>query len=75
MGIGVSVFLLAVGAILRFAVSASAEGIDLPTVGTILMVVGGIGLLISLFFLAQSSDRRRETTRPADREVTREREY
>lgn len=48
MGIGVSVFLMAVGAILTFAVEASAEGIDINTVGIILMVVGAIGLLVSL---------------------------
>jgi heme/copper-type cytochrome/quinol oxidase subunit 2 len=59
MGIGVSVFLLAVGAILRFAVSASTEGIDLQTVGTILIVVGVIGLLMSIFFWSAWTDRRR----------------
>ncbi|HEX6888525.1 MAG TPA: DUF6458 family protein, partial [Candidatus Nanopelagicales bacterium] len=48
MGIGVSIFLLAVGAILTFAVDAEVSGIDLTTVGVILMVVGGIGLLVTL---------------------------
>jgi hypothetical protein len=48
MGIGVSIFLLAVGAILTFAVDAQVSGIDLTTVGVILMVVGGIGLLVTL---------------------------
>ncbi|MGI8775640.1 MAG: DUF6458 family protein [Actinomycetota bacterium] len=77
MGIGVSVFLLAIGAILRFAVSASTEGIDLQAVGVILMVVGVIGLLMSLLFWSTWSDRRRGAP-PADRaerEVVREREY
>ena len=48
MGIGVSIFLLAVGAILTFAVEAEAEGIDINTVGVILMIVGGVGLLLSM---------------------------
>ena len=50
MGLGVSIFLIAAGAILAFAVEVSAEGIDLETVGVILMIVGGIGLLASLLF-------------------------
>ena len=50
MGIGVSVFLLAVGAIMTFALEASADGIDLDTVGIILMIVGALGLLLSLLF-------------------------
>jgi len=48
MGIGVSVFLIAVGAILTFAVSATVSGLELSTVGVILMVVGGIGLAMTL---------------------------
>lgn len=50
MGIGVSIFLLAVGAILAFAVEFTAEGIDLNTVGVILMVVGGLGVVLSMLF-------------------------
>jgi hypothetical protein len=50
MGIGVSIFLIAVGAILAFAVNVATNGIDLNMVGVILMVVGGIGLLLSLIF-------------------------
>jgi hypothetical protein len=58
MGIGTSIFLVALGAILRFAVSDSEiAGIDLATVGLILMVAGILGLLISLFLLTQSRDR------------------
>lgn len=48
MGIGVSVFLIAVGAILAFAVDVQTSGVDLSTVGAILMIVGAIGLLASL---------------------------
>lgn len=70
MGIGVSIFLLAVGAILAFAVTASVAGIELQTVGWILMVVGVIGLLISVLWLTVLSDRRRGTAPDAspDRE-------
>ncbi len=50
MSLGASLFLIAVGAILRFAVTATLAGIDIQVVGTILMVIGGIGFLISLFF-------------------------
>lgn len=50
MGIGVSIFLIAVGAILAFAVDVATRGIDLNMVGVILMIVGGIGLLLSLIF-------------------------
>ena len=48
MGIGVSIFLIAAGAIMAFAVEAEAEGFDINTVGVILMVVGALGLLTSL---------------------------
>lgn len=50
MGIGVSVFLIAVGAILNFAITWTTEGVDLDTVGVILMIVGAIGLLMSMLF-------------------------
>lgn len=48
MGIGVAVFLIAVGAILTFALETEVSGIDLDTVGVILMIVGAIGLLVTL---------------------------
>jgi hypothetical protein len=50
MGIGVSILLIAVGAILAFAVNVTTSGIDLDTVGVILMIVGLLGLLLSLVF-------------------------
>ena len=50
MGIGVSVFLLAVGAVLAFAVSATVPNANLDMIGLILMITGGIGLLVSLAF-------------------------
>ncbi|MGZ4595131.1 MAG: DUF6458 family protein [Actinomycetes bacterium] len=49
MGIGVSIFLIAVGAILAFAVNASVSGLDIAVVGYILMAVGIIGLIMTAF--------------------------
>jgi len=50
MGIGTSILLIAVGAILRFAVTVTTSGVDLQTVGVILMAVGAIGFIASLVF-------------------------
>ncbi len=57
MGMGTSIFFIALGAILKFAVTASVSGIDLATVGVILMVVGILGLVISLISLMQAHRR------------------
>jgi hypothetical protein len=50
MGIGVSLVMIAVGAILTWAVTAEVSGIDINTVGVILMVVGAVGAVLSLVF-------------------------
>jgi hypothetical protein len=50
MGLGVSLFLIAVGAILTWAVNAEVSGLDVTAVGVILMVTGAVGLLLSLMF-------------------------
>ncbi len=50
MGIGVSLILIAAGAILAWAVNATVSGVDINTVGVILMVVGIVGLVLSLVF-------------------------
>ncbi len=47
-GFGGSLFLIAVGAVLAFAVSVDAEGFNLNTIGIILMVVGALGLILTL---------------------------
>ena len=53
MGIGVSTVLIALGAVLAFAVEVeSAEGININTIGIILMVAGAIGLLMTLLVFA-----------------------
>jgi hypothetical protein len=50
MGIGVSLILIAAGAILTWAVNATVSGVDINTIGVILMIVGAIGLVLSLMF-------------------------
>jgi hypothetical protein len=50
MGLGTSLILIAVGAILRFAVSVTTSGFNLHTIGIILMIIGAIGLVLSLIF-------------------------
>jgi hypothetical protein len=68
MGIGTSLLLIAVGAILRFAVTDSISGISLSTVGLILLIVGIVGLVISLF-MTQMWNRRSDTVVTRDRYV------
>jgi len=50
LGIGVGIFLIAVGAILAFAVHATTSGVNLHTVGWILIAVGAAGILLSMLF-------------------------
>ncbi len=50
MGLGTSLFLIAVGAILDFAVSVNTQGFNIHTIGVILMIVGAIGVVLSLIF-------------------------
>ena len=68
MRIGTALVLIAIGAILYFAVNVDAEGFNINTIGVILMVVGIVGLVISLV-LANTFDRR------GDRTVVRDRDY
>jgi hypothetical protein len=70
MGVGTSLFLIAVGAILKFAVTATVSGIDIATVGVILMVVGAVGLVLSLLALGRRArDGRRARARRRARPV------
>lgn len=75
MGITGSLVLLAIGAILAFAVDIDTEGIDLNTVGVILMIVGAIGAVMSMMFWSSWGGwgNRRETV-VRDRDVVRERD-
>lgn len=56
MGIGAGIFLIAVGAVLTFALERSVEGINIDMVGVILMIAGGIGLLWSLIVMGGRND-------------------
>lgn len=64
MRIGASLFLIAIGAILKFAVTKQVNGIDLTTVGVVLMVVGLGGLALTL--LMMSTRRRTDVVHRAD---------
>ena len=57
MTIGTSLFLLALGAIFKFAITDSIDGVDLSTIGVILMVVGAVGLIISIFYMSSLRNR------------------
>ena len=68
MGLGVSILLIALGAILAFAVNAHVSGIDVQTVGWILLIVGILGIALSMIFWSSwagpgywSGSRRRTT--------------
>ena len=50
MGLGVSILLIAAGAILAFAVNATVSGVDIQTIGWILLVVGIVGAVLSMIF-------------------------
>ncbi|HEY5296116.1 MAG TPA: hypothetical protein VIJ70_11630 [Gaiellaceae bacterium] len=72
MGIGVSLILIAVGAILTWAVNATVSGLNINTVGIILMIVGLAGLILSLMFwstwggVGGATGARRRTTTTVD---------
>jgi hypothetical protein len=70
VGIGASLFLVALGAILAWAVDAEIAGLDIQTVGIILLVVGVIGLVLSMLFWSSFAPFRRTE----DRTVIRDRE-
>ena len=72
VGIGTSIFLIAVGAILRYAVTGNVEGVDLDVVGLILMIVGAAGLVLTFLWMTIWADRRRGDAVVADRAVVRE---
>jgi hypothetical protein len=72
VGIGTSIFLIAVGAILYFAVHANISGLEIQTVGLILMIIGILGLIISFFLMNQAT--RRRPGEPVDGPGVRERD-
>ncbi len=62
MGITVSILMIAAGAILRWAVSATADGFNIQTIGLILFIVGIVGAVLSLAFWSSWGGFRRSTT-------------
>jgi hypothetical protein len=60
MSIASSIFLIAVGAILRYAVNVDSNAISIPTIGLILMIAGGAGLAFSLLYELLHTSPRRE---------------
>jgi heme/copper-type cytochrome/quinol oxidase subunit 2 len=75
MALGTSLFLIAVGAILRYAVADAAQGVDLPVIGLILIIVGVVGMLISLFTMTLWSRGRRDGAVEERRVVERREPY
>jgi hypothetical protein len=73
MYIGTSIFLIALGAILKFAVTATVAGFNIQTAGVILIVVGLLGLIASFLLGTMRGDRRREVV--VDEPVVTERRY
>lgn len=57
MTVGGSILLIAIGAILRFAVEVDISGIDLQVIGLILMIAGAVGLVLALFYTYVLTDR------------------
>ena len=73
MTIGTSIVLIAAGAILKYAVTVEVDAIDLQVVGTILMIVGILGLALSLLYTFVLADRRRPPRDPYDAPTRRDR--
>ena len=73
MGIGTSILLIAIGAILKYAINADIEGVEIDTIGTILLIIGIIGLVISLIYMFALGDRRRGTAPDPVDDVPRDR--
>jgi hypothetical protein len=73
MTLGTSLLLIAVGAILRFAVNVTTSGFNIHTIGVILMIVGGVGFILSLLWMTMWADRRNRVVH--DRVVYDDRDY
>jgi hypothetical protein len=71
MTIGSSIVLIAVGAILKWAVTAHVNGINLQTAGTVLFILGIVGLLLSVLYTFVWSRQNRTTSVPTDEQRTR----
>lgn len=71
--IGASIILIAVGAVMAYAVTVDTEGFNINTAGVILMVVGAIGLVVSLLMTMMVTDGRDTATHTETRYVERDR--
>ena len=69
MATGTSIFLIALGAILAFAVDAEVAGLDLTAIGVILMIAGTIGIVVSLMFADRFGSMGSSRTVVEDRDV------
>ena len=74
MGIGVGLFLVALGAVLTFAVNVTTSGFNINTIGVILMIVGGFGIFLELVLFAPRRRTAVATTGGARRTVVEERD-
>jgi hypothetical protein len=57
MSVGASIFLIAVGAIIRYAVTFHVSGVSRPVIGLILIIAGVVGVVLSLIYMATARDR------------------
>ena len=73
MTLGTSLVLIAIGAVLRFAVNVSTSGFNIHTVGVILMIVGGVGFILSRLGMTMWADHRNRVAR--ERVVYDDQEY
>lgn len=60
MGVGVSVFLLILGAIFRFAIKKHLEAVDLQMIGVILMIAGGATFLLQMIMMSRTGGQQRQ---------------
>jgi hypothetical protein len=74
MTLGTSTLLIAIGAIMRYAVTVEGDGFDIPMIGGILMIVGVIGGLVSIGLFAMASQRRTTVAVPPRAVIVEERE-
>ena len=68
MTIGSSILLIAIGAILKYAVTAHVSGFNIQTAGTVLLIVGVVGLILSLIYTFAWSRQRRDVRVVDDRD-------
>jgi hypothetical protein len=69
MPLGTSIFLIAVGAILRYAVTFHVSGVSRPAIGLILMIAGAIGVALSLIYMATARGREHVVGEPYERRL------